>query len=256
MHAVNLAYRMTASVLVPIGRAGPVHACNIGLILSLPRVICPPGAGVASALGFLVSPTAFTFVQGGVVALDDLDFESVRETLDGMQRDGRDLLQKAGTAPEEVKVEYLAAMRYIGQGYNVEARIDVAILQADDRIAIRAAFEDAYRTQYGRAESAMQVEIVSWRVLVSGPKPVIDLVAARPETVSGDACKGERQVYFGTESGFPDAKIYDRYRLAPGAEFDGPAIFEERESTTVVPPGAHARIDEALNLVVDLPSNE
>lgn len=256
IHALEKAKRITDYVMVPIGGAGPVHACNIGLILSLPRVICPPGAGVASALGFLVSPTAFTFVQGGVVALKELDFEAVRETLDGMEHSGRELLQKAGTAPEDVRVEYLAAMRYIGQGYNVEATIDAAILEAGDRTAIRAAFEDAYRTQYGRAESAMQVEIVSWRVQVAGPKPVIDLVAARPDTASGDACKGERQVYFGTESGFQNAKIYDRYRLAPGAIFDGPAIFEERESTTVVPPGAHARIDEALNLVVDLPSNE
>ena len=255
IHALEKARRITNYVMVPIGGAGPVHACNIGLILALPRIICPPGAGVASALGFLVSPTAFTFVQGGVVALDELDFESVLETVDGMEHSGRELLQKAGTSPEMVQVEYLVAMRYIGQGYNVEATIDTAMLRAGDRTATRTAFEDAYRTQYGRTESAMQVEIVSWRVMVSGPKPVIDLVAARPATAVGDACNGERQVYFGTECGFQDAKIYNRYRLAPGAVFDGPAIFEERESTTVVPPGAHARIDEALNLVVDLPTS-
>jgi N-methylhydantoinase A len=154
-----------------------------------------------------------------------------------------------------MQVEYLVAMRYIGQGYNVEAPIDAEILDTNDRGAIREAFEQAYRTQYGRTEPAMQVEIVSWRVLVSGPKPTIDLVAARPATVSGDACKGDRQVYFGPETGFQNAQVYDRYRLAPGAVFEGPAIFEERESTTVVPPGAGARIDDALNLVVDLPDS-
>jgi N-methylhydantoinase A/oxoprolinase/acetone carboxylase beta subunit len=46
--------------------------------------------------------------------------------------------------------------------------------------------------------------------------------------------------------------VYDRYRLAPGATLDGPAVVEEHESTAVVPPGTTARVDEELNLVVTL----
>ena len=64
-----------------------------------------------------------------------------------------------------------------------------------------------------------------------------------------------RQIYFGPATGFVDAPVYDRYRLASGSTFDGPAVFEERESTTIVPPGAGARIDAALNLVIDLPAS-
>jgi N-methylhydantoinase A len=45
-------------------------------------------------------------------------------------------------------------------------------------------------------------------------------------------------------------KVYDRYRLAPGAGIDGPAIVEERESTLVIGPGGTAVVDERWNLVV------
>ncbi len=254
IHALEKAKNITDYAMVAIGGAGPVHACNIGLKLSLPRVISPPGAGVASAFGFLVSPTAFTFVQGGVVILDELAFGHARETLAAMESEGRELLTAAGTSAETVHVEYLMAMRYVGQGYDVEAHINTTMLKNEDRTAMRVAFEHAYQTQYGRIEPEMAVEIVSWRVIVSGPRPEINLVATPPGSATGDAMKGERQVYFGPETGFVTAQVYDRYHLATGSTFTGPAIVEERESTTIVPPNACACIDAALNLVINLPT--
>ena len=256
IHALEKAKRITDYTMVPIGGAGPVHACNIALKLALPRVICPPGAGVASALGFLVSPTAFTFVQGGVVSLSSLDIASVGEMLDDMEKKGRALLSKAGTPGDQVHVEVLVAMRYIGQGYDVEAAVERQVLDSDDQEAMRQVFETAYEQQYGRTEKNMPVEIVAWRVVVSGDTPAIDLVAARPATVKGDAKKGNREIYFGPDTGFVNAPVYNRYGLIPGSNFEGPSVFEERESTTVIPPGAKARIDDALNLVVDLPTAE
>ncbi len=254
IHALEKAKNITDYAMVAIGGAGPVHACNIGLKLSLRRVISPSSAGVASAFGFLVSPTAFTFVQGGIVALDELAFEHTRDMLAGMESEGRNLLAAAGTPAATIHVEYLVAMRYVGQGYDVEAHIDAAALESGDRAAMRAAFEHAYQTQYGRIEAEMVVEIVSWRVIVSGPRPEIDLVTARPVVANDDAEKGARQIYFGPETGFVNARVYDRYLLAPGSTFKGPAIVEERESTTIVPPDASACIDAALNLVIDLPT--
>ncbi len=147
----------------------------------------------------------------------------------------------------------LVAMRYVGQGYDVEAPVNEALLASRDRAAIRDTFENAYREQFGRVEPAMAVEIVSWRVIVAGPRPDIELAAARQEALSGNALKGRRKVYFGPETGFVEAPVYDRYLLRPGDTFDGPSIFEERESTTVVPPDARASIDSTLNLIVDLP---
>ena len=253
IHALEKAQRISDYAMIPIGGAGPVHACNIALKLAVPRVISPSSAGVASALGFLVSPTAFTFVQGGVVGLDDVDFETVRTMLLGMEEKGKELLGAASVPSDNVVVETLVSMRYLGQGYNVEAPIKVEAIEASDHEAVREVFEQAYNVQYGRTEPGVPVEIVSWRVIVSGPLPDIDLAAARPSASEGDARKGEREVYFGPEKGFVKTAVYDRYSLAPGSTFEGPSIFEERESTTVVPPGATSRFDDALNLIVDLP---
>ena len=253
IHALEKAKRITDFSMVPIGGAGPVHACNIALKLGLERVVCPPGAGVASALGFLVAPAAFTFVQGGVVALDELQFDATLAMLDGMKNKGVELLRGAGGESVAATVAHVAAMRYAGQGYDIEVPLSEAVLTARQHSTLRQVFEQTYQAQFGRIEAEMPVEIVSWRVIVTGPPPDVDLVAGRPPTDSGDARRGERKVYFGPKLGFVTAPVFDRYRLPPGAKFDGPGIFEERESTTVVPPGAKAHIDTALNLVVELP---
>jgi N-methylhydantoinase A len=95
------------------------------------------------------------------------------------------------------------------------------------------------------------VEILNWRVVSSGPRP--DLRLQITATSSGEAhtaLKGERPAYFPEASGFVSTPVYDRYRLAPGAAFDGPTIVEERESTVIVGPGGRCRVDEHYNLVV------
>ena len=252
MHALEKARRITDYVMVPIGGAGPVHACNIALKLGLPRVLCPLGAGVASAQGFLVAPVSFTLVRGGVVALDELDWPTLRNQLAEMQQACMTQLEATGAV--EAHTTYVAAMRYVGQGYDVDVTLSAAQLEAGHAAALRDAFEQAYLVQFGRAEPGMPVEIVSWRLTVAGPPPQIDLVAGRRGHEYGEGRRGERRVYFGPDTGFVVTPVYDRYLLAPGRQFTGPAVFEERESTTVVPPGATARIDAALNLLVELPT--
>lgn len=253
IHALEKAKRITDYAMIPIGGAGPVHACNIGLKLSLPRIICPPGAGVASALGFLVSPTSFTFLQGGVIALDSLDFDAVRRRLDVLERRGRDLILEAGEDPESIVAKVLSSMRYVGQGYDVEVPISLDMLGKADVQQIREQFERIYASQFGRIEPSMEVEVVSWRVTTTGKTPDIDIVAGRNNSEFGDSDKGHRHIYFGPADGFVEVPVFDRYRVAPGTEFHGAAIFEERESTIVVPPGSFSVIDDALNLIIDLP---
>ena len=253
IHALEKAKRITDYTMIPIGGAGPVHACNIALKLNLSKIVCPPGAGVASALGFLVSPTSFTTVQGGVVPLSRLNFKkAIRQILD-MEAQGRKLITAAGESESSIGVKVLASMRYIGQGYNVEVGMTKAVLIAEDAEAIRQLFEAVYLTQFGRIEPDMAVEIVSWRVVTAGPTPEIDLAVARSVPQSDDCSKGHRQIYFGPKNGFVSAPVYARSKVQVGREFVGAAIFEERESTIVVPPGSHSHVDKALNLIINLP---
>jgi N-methylhydantoinase A len=241
IHALEKARRVEGYTLVPIGGAGPVHAVEVARKLGIGRLVVPAGAGVASAFGFLAAPISFALLRGLVAPLATLDLAALRGMLAAMEAEGRAMVARAGVDAAETRIR--VAMRYAGQGYQVEA--DVASL---DRDAIRAAFEAEYLRLYGRTEPALPVECVGWRVTVSGPTPQLDLAAAAPPAAV--ARTRTRPAWFGGR--FVETAVHDRAALSPGDTLRGPALIEERESTLVLPPGARAACDAALNLVLEL----
>jgi N-methylhydantoinase A len=250
IHALEKAKRIDAYAMVPIGGAGPVHACHIGMKLGLKRIIVPLGAGVASAFGFLAAPISFAFVQGWVAPLVGLDFARLRQMIGAMTAQGKAMAAAAGVAPEAARARILGAMRYAGQGFQVEAEIPAEAIAQGDAAVMRAKFEAAYLALYGRTEPALPVECVSWQVIVAGPRPVLDLTQQGAAT-EGALHRGTRRAWFG--GAYVETPVLDRLALRPGESVQGPALIEERECTLVLPPGATALCDAALNLDVTLP---
>ena len=113
---------------------------------------------------------------------------------------------------------------------------------------ILRAFQPGGGALFGWTER-MPAEIMSWHVVVAGPKPELEPQAALRE---GMALIGQRPVFFGETGGFLGTPVYDRYRVRPGERIHGPAVLEERESTIIVPPDAAAEADPHGNLIIDL----
>ncbi|MGH7310842.1 MAG: hydantoinase/oxoprolinase family protein, partial [Candidatus Rokuibacteriota bacterium] len=162
------------------------------------------------------------------------------------------LLARAGVAAADVHVRRLAEMRYVGQGHEVEAAIPASPSSETSLPAITAAFEAAYRALYHRLPQGVPIEVLNWRVTISGPRPQVHLGTAGRLATPGAGIK-TRRAYFAEAAGFVPTPVYDRYQLAPGSAFSGPAIIEERESTAVIGPGARCHVDAGLALVVELP---
>ncbi len=245
--------------LIAFGGAGPVHAYDLARLLKMRRLVVPLGAGVASALGFLVAPPATDLVRSHVARLERLDWDLVNGLLAQMTQEGRDLLLEAGATPDEILALPAADMRHVGQGFEIPVRLRAMRLGTADLPAIREAFFAAYRERFGRALEDLPIEALSWRVACTAPGRDIRLAAvagAGPGTASftdaARAIRGERDALF-EGAGWLRCPVYDRYALAPGAGFAGPALVEERESTCVIGPGATATVDAFRNLVVELP---
>ena len=115
IHALETGKRLSDYAMIAIGGAGPLHAIAIAERLAIRRVICPSGAGVASAYGFLTAPMSFEFVRSDLRGLADLGFGQVRASLSEMERQGRALLAEAGVAAAAVEVQLRCAARYVVQ---------------------------------------------------------------------------------------------------------------------------------------------
>jgi len=237
--------------MVVLGGAGPVHAYGIALKLKLKKIICPLRAGVLSALGFLVAPASFELSRSYVTALKSLDIKLVNKMYQDMETEGLRLLGKAGVRPEEIAFTRIVGARYVGQGYEIEIPVPLGQLNSQSLEEIEESFNTEYKRIYNRLNEDIEIELIDWRVVVSGPKPSLNIGGKFPVRGQGDgALKGHREVYFPECNGYTRVAVYDRYRLQPGIRIEGPAVVEEKESTLVIGPRGDAEVDTLGNIVV------
>ena len=238
--------------MLAFGGAGPAHASRVARILGLTHVLVPPASGAASALGFLVTPLSFEFAHSFPGELETLDWGRIDRLYLDMEARGRAMLAEGGVGPSDVTCERRAEMRLSGQFHDIEVPVPGGRLTSEIVPDLTARFEAEYRRLYSTYLSGRPVQALNWRVLVSGPRPRVQLETSPvdPGARAAAALKGRRRAYFPETEGFVEVPVYDRYGLRPGAACAGPAIVEEREATTVVGPGDALEVDGHRNLVI------
>ena len=237
--------------LVASGGAGPVHAYGMAKLLKISRVICPLGAGVLSALGFLVAAPGTDSVRSYVSRLENLDWDRLNRLFREMEEEAMAQIVEAGADPATVIMRRRADMRYSGQGFEIDVPVPDGEMDGSAADVMRQSFLDKYQELFGRQIDDLPIEALTWRIYASGPTPNVELNFAGQQIDEEPSDKGERQVYF-PETGYATCKIYNRYALKPGDIFRGPAVIEERESTAVAGPDTTVSIDKYLNLVIDI----
>lgn len=237
--------------IAAFGGAGPVHAYGLAKKIGATRILVPPLAGVGSALGFFTAPIAFEMVRSHKLGLGDADFAEVEKMFLEMEAEAARTIRKAG-AIENIVYERSIDMRFIGQGFEVNVPLpngDFSRMSKDD---VHRHYDARYEVLYGRTFDA-PLEFVDFRVNARLPERPLQLPRIEKRVVFlEDTIKGQRPAYSPIAKDFIPYTVYDRYSLFPGATFDGPAIVEERESTTIVGEDASVSVDEYGFLWINL----
>jgi N-methylhydantoinase A len=241
--------------LLSTGGAGPVHAYEVARKLGLRQVICPPAAGVASALGLLVAPARVDRVATVGVRLDRDSVAALEKAFRRLEDDARRVMADTGLKLDTATVRRLADGRFLGQGFDLV--VDLPAGPYDDseagRLRLTAAFETAYREKFALTPPDVPIEFINIRVAVRAPVAGSEVAVHGEAGTPGGAVKGKRPAYFPQPRGFAETTVYDRTRLVPGDEIPGPAVVEEDGSTLVIGPGGVGRVAASGNIVVTLP---
>ena len=236
VHAIESGVDIETYTIVAFGGAAPIHAARLAEKLNIQKIVIPPGAGVGSALGFLQAPVSYEVIRSYYQRLDDLDYHGINQLLHSMRKEATDVVEP-GAQGQKTREIRTAFMRYIGQGHEVSVEIPVKLEEAEldsqssGRLTI--AFETEYTRLYGRTIPSLEIEILTWSLLVSTKES--DGLAIKMSAKSYAPDTTEFRKLMDAESGeFSDAAVYDRSSLEPGAKIKGPAIITESDTATVI----------------------
>ena len=256
-HAAEQGVDLRRFALVAFGGAGPVHAYAVARRLGISRILCPYGAGVASAIGCLVAQPAMDLVVAHAARLDDADWRSVSGHFDAMRASGEAMLASLLEPGSAASLTTQFELRCAGQGYSVlvcsaqGAAVDASLVPS-----LQAAFRTAYQERYGHLPPEVPLEIVNLRARVASDRSTR---APRDHRNGGHGASGKasapkavRSVFFAEAAGYVDTPVYDRLGLIERLRIEGPAIVEDRETSIVIGPAGRFHLDESRNVLIEV----
>lgn len=243
MTTTERGYEVSDYTLCAYGGAGALHAATVAEELGIQKVIIPPYNGLASAYGLLTAGFRREFARTNLVALDTLEERQLGKLLDDLATESISRLEAEGVELSQTQVTFSADMRYKGQGFEVLVDFPEG---RDQRVSsLRDHFESVQKRRYGYNDPSKSVQLVTLRMTLTMPAPTValprvpydpDLRRSAEEIVE----KGEAVI----------ADFVPRRSLAIGERLSGPAVIEDDTSTTFVPSGWQAVVDEQTNIIL------
>ncbi|MEM6761457.1 MAG: hydantoinase/oxoprolinase family protein [Pseudomonadota bacterium] len=226
--------------LMGFGGAGPLHATALADIISAKDVISPLQPGITAAMGLLVTDLQYEYTHSVLAVLDtadDDDLADLNARFDELRAEADAQLEADGVPEEARSYQKIAECRYVGQGFELRARVPDGQLTADNKQAVIDAFFDAHKTVYGHAFRDQSTEAITLR-LVAGARTG---ALAVPDLGHGGRMDPQDGIMYRRHTRFDDGEArdtprYQRARLRAEDRINGPAIIVQHNSTTLVPP--------------------
>ncbi|MDA3029201.1 MAG: hydantoinase/oxoprolinase family protein [Actinomycetota bacterium] len=237
MHGVEMGVDLRGVPLIAFGGAGPVHACGVADLLESDRVIFPVNASVLSAFGTLVSPVRIDLARSLPRPLSTVDPSERDSLLEELRVEGRRVLSAAGVPDGAVRFRYGIDARYAGQGNEITIWVGEGDAWSATVDSVRETFDTEYSRIYGMTIPDVEIEAVTWRLSAFATTSSVEPDSSLGTADGAPTPISHRPMTFVRGEGPIDTPVYRRLNLGAGARFDGPAVVEERETTSVIRPG-------------------
>lgn len=252
--SVERGYDPRDFALVAFGGGGPLFGADLARELNIPKVVVPRWPGLTSALGVLLVDVRHDFIQPVLQKENDIDPAALTGVFEDLEAEALQTLQSEGVPEDQIRLQRVVDVKYFKQTRYLQVPVTSGRLDRGVIEDIVRQFNERHQQEFGYTvpSSYAAVEIGNARVTALGTAGRYELKRYPEKGTAQEAAKDARPVYFREAGGFVETRVYDRSRLKNGAVIEGPAIVEQVDSTTVIPPGAKATVDEYLNMVLDL----
>ncbi|MEM2872242.1 MAG: hydantoinase/oxoprolinase family protein [Candidatus Caldarchaeum sp.] len=235
--------------LVAFGGAGPMFASLLAKELQTSRTIIPRNPGVFSAWGMLMTDLRHDFKMTKVMRLDESNAESLNELFKSLEDEGRQVLSQQGVEEKDMYFVRTLDLRYYGQEHTVNVDVSPGVFDGRKIREIVESFHQAHQREYTfRLDSPVEIVNLHLAAFARVSKPRMTMLDERGGSFE-EASKGHRRVYL-PGVGFVETPVYERERLPVGRSRRGPAVIEEKTSTTLVMPYDSFQVDQFGNIVL------
>jgi N-methylhydantoinase A len=243
--SISRGYDPRDFALVAFGGAGALHGFALARELAIPVVIVPPNPGVTSALGCLLVDVQHDLSESYIHPAASADPAAIEARFAALEAEAWDRMRHEGVADDAVVMERSVDMMYQGQWRSLAVPVGRPVGALD---ALVTAFHGLHQREYNFRRDGAPVDVYRLNLRAVGMVPKAAL-AAHALGGTMPVPRERRRVWFGAPMPF-DTPVYWREDLPAGASFTGPAIVEQLDATTVVPPGAKAEVDRFLNILL------
>ncbi|MGX7107469.1 hydantoinase/oxoprolinase family protein [Hutsoniella sourekii] len=234
--------------LVAFGGGGPMHAALLGAELGVKKVIIPLASSVFAAWGMLMTDLRQDYIRTSIQ-----DF--TEDTIDGwdhywelLKNQAYQEMKDKGLANGEVELQYQLDMRYQGQEHTVKVSMDAK----DSYQTLCQKFHQEHKKSYTFDLVGTPIQIVNYHLTAIGhtDKPTIQPLNQSERSLER-ASLGQRRVFF-EDRGWLETSIYNRNYFPADHAVNGPAIIEEKTTSTIVYPGQLVYSDKYGNLIIEM----
>lgn len=243
--SVRRGYDPRDFVLVAFGGAGPLHAAHLAKELNIPTVIIPAHPGVAAAMGCLLVDVRHDISKTYLRNVDEVSISELEDEFIELEIEAEKLLRDEGIGNEQSTLMRYVDMRYMGQWRSLAIPVSSKLHSLDEILEV---FYKEYEREFAFSDYGQLVEIYGLRVTAIGTVPKPEFPKQKEYGSLESAIKEERSVYF--DGAFINTKVYYRDSIPVKAIIPGPAIVEQLDTTTVIPPGFTAEVDEYKNIII------
>ena len=240
--------------LVAMGGAGPLHGAEVAAMLQIPEVIVPPYPGITSAMGLLTADLKYDAIRTQFQVSTACDLDRINADFTVMEGELAARFADDGLDAQDVSFLRSGDLRYVGQGYELKVPFAGGVVDGDALNEVWQKFHAVHTAEYGHAFKASPIEVVNLRVTAVGHLTKLDRMPAVSGGTLEEALLYKRNSIFregGVLQSF-ETSVYRRDLLPVDVTLHGPAILLQKDSTTVVPPKATARVHASGSIIITL----
>ena len=237
--------------LVAFGGAGPLHAATLARSVGIPTVLVPLYPGLNCALGMLQTSVRHSYLRSEIGSLARIATGRVNELFAALEAQAMQEATEEGFLPGQAKIMRLLDLRYPHQGYSLCVPCP-APFDEGARRTVKDAFDSLHQKVYGQSAPNENAEIVTFRLQTEIAVPRLALPELpRTDGSAARAIKGQRPLYDTAQQKFERVNVWDRATLLAGDRFEGPAVIEQFDATTVALAGQTVSVDPHGALVIE-----